>query len=322
MSRVPYRKRAARRAQQRKVAAAKAVIPIEAPIKDPLVRTTKSSAPLKALVVLILAVFVHAAIITIFFAASSIAKITRPPKPKKNDRIEVAVIQPPPPKQAEPPPPPPSEPPPEPPPEAVKPKPKPKPRKPRVKPPEPPPKDVKPPPPDPIDVPDKPPPEPKKKPRRIVGLSLESTVEGGGGPSFAVGNTRMGQTERTAEDSKGVEKLAPAKSAKPPPPANRRATRVPTGAGKIDKPKILKSFKPEYPELLRAQNVEDVVKVEVRLDKKGKVTSARVVAPSKHKEFNKAALAGAKKFSFAPAKRDGVPISYTVVLTIRFQLND
>ncbi len=321
MSRVPYRKRAARRAQQRKAASAKAVIPIEAAVKDPLMRTQKSNPLVKAILVLILAVFVHAAIITVFFAASSIAKITRPPKPKKNDRIQVAVVQPPPPpKQVEPPPPPPEPPPPEP--EQPKPKPKPKPKKPRVKPPKPPPKDVKPPPPDPIDVPDEPPPPPKKKPRRIVGLSLESTVEGGGGPSFAVGNTRMGQTERTAEDTKDVEKLAPATNTKPPPPANRRATRVPTGTGKIDKPQVLQSFKPEYPELLRAQNVEDVVKVEVRLNKKGKVTSARVVAPSKHKEFNKAALAGAKKFRFAPAKRDGVPISYTVVLTIRFQLND
>ena len=60
---------------------------------------------------------------------------------------------------------------------------------------------------------EEPPKEPEKKPPpRIVGLSFESTVgEGDGeGPSFAVGNTRLGETERIAAKKEDVPKERPA----------------------------------------------------------------------------------------------------------------
>ena len=315
-----FKKTRARRAHQQQVVAAKVSIPIETEIKDPLVRSGSSGGALlgRAALIGVLAIFVHGAIIAVFFAASSIAKIARPLQPKKEERIEIAVVEPPPPA---PPPEPPPPPPPEPPPPEPPPPPKAPPPKPKRRPP-PPPKDVKPPPPDPIDVPKDPPPPPKKKPRRIVGLSLESTVQGGKGPSFAVGNTRMGTTERTADKPEEVEKLAPSKTTKPPPPANRRATRIPTGAGKVVRPKPLKRVEGKYPEVYRAQNIEDTVKVRVWLDAKGKITRAKVVGPSKHAEFNKAALAAAKQWKFEPATRDGVPFATDQILTFTFRLDD
>ena len=60
---------------------------------------------------------------------------------------------------------------------------------------------------------EEPPKEPDKKPPpRIVGLSFESTVgEGNGeGPAFAVGNTRLGETDKIAAKKEDVPKERPA----------------------------------------------------------------------------------------------------------------
>ena len=56
------------------------------------------------------------------------------------------------------------------------------------------------PPADPVDV--APAAEPAPERRRIVGISLSSTVQAGAGPSFAVGNTRMGETGAVAQSPK------------------------------------------------------------------------------------------------------------------------
>ena len=52
-------------------------------------------------------------------------------------------------------------------------------------------------------------PPPSKAPPRVVGLDFESTSEGGGGPSFAVGNTREGKTADKAQNPADVSKVAP-----------------------------------------------------------------------------------------------------------------
>jgi len=66
---------------------------------------------------------------------------------------------------------------------------------------------------------DEPPPkEPDKKPpARIVGLSFESTVgEGNGeGPAFALGNTRMGETDKFAAKKETCPKSIPPRSMAP-----------------------------------------------------------------------------------------------------------
>jgi outer membrane biosynthesis protein TonB len=92
-------------------------------------------------------------------------------------------------------------------PEVVKPQPKPKKSKPKPK------LAKKSPPPDPTEEPqkaEKPSDTPKPR-RRIVGLNLESTTTGGGGPSFAVGTTRMGSTASRANDPKFASRRPAAK---------------------------------------------------------------------------------------------------------------
>jgi len=167
----------------------------------------------------------------------------------------------------------------------------------------------------------------KSAPMRVVGISLEATVEGGGGPAFAVGQTRMGQTaKRAAKAQKAVApKVAEVKAA---PTArkrgslNRAATRIPTAKVKRTLPKRRLPRVPPYPAELKSQGIEANVTVMVELDASGKVTSVKIITPSPYPAFNQAARAAALAEEWEPALRDGVPIPYTLSYTYRFQLED
>jgi len=176
-------------------------------------------------------------------------------------------------------------------------------------------------------APEPPPPEPKQKvaPRRIVGLSLESTVEGGGGPTFAVGNTKRGETAARAEDPREVPPARPPVEA--PPAAgsgegNQPASRIPVAGVKFQMPKRKRNRPPPYPETLKSQGIEADVTVMVTVDASGKVTSVRIIKESPYPEFNQAARAAAEMEEFEPALRDGVSIPHTLSYTYRFRLED
>ncbi|MEL7367375.1 MAG: energy transducer TonB [Myxococcota bacterium] len=312
-------KRIKTRTFRRERAVARVVAPVPTALRafDPLIRPTGSKAAqlVRTAVMLLAAVALHGFMLTAIFAANRVASTVTPAQ-KVDEKIKVAIVEPPPP------PPPPVEVP-EPEPEAVEPEapeppPPPPPKKKKPKPPK---KKKAPPPPDPIDLPPEPKPPPKKQPRRIVGLNLESTVQGGSGPGFAVGNTRMGQTGDTAEDAKKVEKLQNAPSE---PRVNREATRIPgRGRGKVAAPTAKGGrIKPEFPPLLRKQNIEANVTVEVRIDEKGKVMSARVLDGSRFKEFEKSALAAARKQRWNPAKQGNKAIPYTITYTYFFRISN
>lgn len=228
------------------------------------------------------------------------------------------------------PPPPPSVPAPEPPPvKEVEPKPEPveppPPKEPKKRPKKPKPVEAEaPPPPDPVDVPDRPPPDtpPKKPAYRVVGVNLESTVTGGGGPSFAVGNTRMGRTAREATAPSEVEPIARTKD-EPlrPGRTNRAATRIPTVGADLKKPKRLKAVEPVYPEAYRAQGIEGNVVVRVVIATTGRVSRVDIAKSSGYPEFDAAAEKAARLETFAPAEENGRPIEYTITFTYRFRLN-
>src|SRR5262249_1530448 len=123
------------------------------------------------------------------------------------------------------------------------------------------------PPPPPKKVAAPPPAAPKGPPPRVVGISLDSTAEGGGGPAFAVGDTSVGQAP---------ERAAPPKETAPPPPAgppaptgsgskNQVATRIPVAGVKYTPPKRKRQLKPEYPPTLKAQGIEADVTVMVSI---------------------------------------------------------
>ena len=277
--------------------------PIAADLKarDPLAHAKRGRGTdsLIAIAFIVAAIAVHGAVIaTAFMAGTAFARREKPPE---LEAIEVEMVDQPPPEEPK------IEPPPE---EAKEPEPEqPKPKKEQPLP-------------DPIDVKPEPPPPEKEPPRRIVGLSLESTTDGSGGQSFAVGNTRMGKTEKIAHSPVEIETLP--KPVEKVLPTNREATRVPTKTKSVlVKPKPIGGMRePPFPDLYQAQGIEADVTVRVRIDRAGKAIEAEVVSPAPQPEFNRAAIETAQQQKFEPASRDGQTIEWTITFTYHFRLVD
>ena len=198
------------------------------------------------------------------------------------------------------------------------PKPKPKPKKRKRKPKRRPP----PPPPDPVNQPEKPQKKPRKI-RRVVGLSLGSTVKGGSGPSFAVGNTRMGVTKTEAQEAETIKKLP--KTKEKIPKANRSATRLPIGLGgpALTKPiQVRPVLEPQYPSEFRAQGLTVTIVISTTINSAGKATELKVIRGSKYPAFVEAALKTARRQRWKPAKRANKPIAYTITQTYTFRVKD
>jgi periplasmic protein TonB len=158
---------------------------------------------------------------------------------------------------------------------------------------------------------------PKGPPPRVVGLSLESTTEGGDGPAFAVGDTRFGQTADRAALPRDEAANARAGATAP---QNRPAARIPAEGVKYTAPKMKRKVEPTYPELLKAQGIEADVTVLVSIGAGGEVIDVKIVKGSPYAEFNQAARDTALQQAFEPELRDGVPIPSTLSWVYRFRL--
>jgi TonB family protein len=175
---------------------------------------------------------------------------------------------------------------------------------------------------------EEPPKEPEKKPPpRIVGLSFESTVgEGDGeGPAFAVGNTRLGETDTVAKSKDDVpkERPAPVAGTEKPTTANQAATRIPRKGVTFTEAKYRgPQVKPPYPQTLKAQGIESDVEVLVFIDTQGKVTMVKILHESPYPEFNEAARKAALAQEWEPATRNGEPMASTKKYSYRFRLTD
>jgi protein TonB len=208
----------------------------------------------------------------------------------------------------------------------------------RQKPPEPPPPENKPEPPAPIEKPaprppkvakappppEAPPPPTKVTPVRVVGLSLESTNEGGDGPAFAVGNTRLGETDKKAVAPKD---LTPAPAAPPSPVtgpsrSNQAASHIPVAGVKYEKPKPKSTPEPEYPSDLKSQGIEADVMVLATIGTDGKIINVKIIKEAPYPAFNEAARAAVLKYEYEPALRDGVAMEFPLSFTVRFRLKD
>jgi TonB family protein len=175
---------------------------------------------------------------------------------------------------------------------------------------------------------EEPPKEPDKKPPpRIVGLNFESTVgEGNGdGPAFALGNTRLGETDKVAAKKEDVpkERPAPVHGTEKPTVANQTATRIPSKGVTFGEAKYRgQQLKPPYPPTLKAQGVESDVEVLVFIDADGKVTMVKILHESPYPEFNEAAKKAALAQHWEPATRNGEPMTSTKKYSYRFRLTD
>jgi len=166
----------------------------------------------------------------------------------------------------------------------------------------------------------------KKPPPRIVGLNFESTVGDGSGegPSFAVGNTRLGETDKIAAKKEDVpkERPAPVHGTEKPSVANQVATRIPSKGVTFTEAKYRKQVKPDFPPTLKAQGIESDVEVLVFIDPSGKVTMVKLLHESPYPEFNEAARKAALATEWEPATRNGDPMASTKKYSYRFRLTD
>ena len=74
-----------------------------------------------------------------------------------------------------------------------------------------------------------------------------------------------------------------------------------------------------YPAEALNDKVEGNVGLELDLDAGGNVVGVRVTTPAGH-GFDEAAVEAAKRFTFEPARRRGVPVASTVQFTYEFHL--
>ena len=160
----------------------------------------------------------------------------------------------------------------------------------------------------------------------IVGGLLRLAMSAGAGPAFAVGNTRLGETEKKAVEPKDV---TPPPSGTSTLPAagtgrsNQVARHIPVDGITYTKAKRKGAErKPPYPATLHSQGIEGDVPVLVTIDASGKVTKVKILKESPYPEFNEAARAYALSDEFEPATRDGVPMETTLTYTVKFRLEE
>jgi len=144
-------------------------------------------------------------------------------------------------------------------------------------------------------------PTPETAPARPVprvGVSLSSTVTGGG---FAVGigNTLHGRASEVAADPASVKPYA--------------------AGGASAQPRLLEQPEVSYPEAARRAGVEGPVVLLLHLDRSGRVVAARVLAEP-GAGLGEAARAGALRFRFSPALLEGAPVETEIRFTYTFVL--
>jgi protein TonB len=86
-------------------------------------------------------------------------------------------------------------------------------------------------------------------------------------------------------------------------------------------PRIVRSARPEYPEVALRAGLEGTVHVKIWVDREGKPREVSVVK-SDMEVFNDAAVAAAKQFLFTPAYMNGGPVSVWVTMPFKFRIAD
>ena len=130
--------------------------------------------------------------------------------------------------------------------------------------------------------------------------------------------------ELDPEGSDPIRRKAPAppqaKSTPKPPSPPRAAPEAPRAKGPSHPARVLRRYQPEYPRTARRDKVEGRVMLDVQITTRGRVGSVRVISSSGSPVLDSTAIAAVKRWSFAPAKKDGNPVSSQVHVPFRFSL--
>jgi protein TonB len=110
---------------------------------------------------------------------------------------------------------------------------------------------------------------------------------------------------------RGVGSLPDSGAAMPEPPP-------PPRPGVTTRSESLKQVQPEYPSIARVAGQKGVVTVEVSINERGDVVSARAIAGPPM--LRDSATAAARRWKFKPATRDGKPITSTSTISFNFKM--
>lgn len=86
------------------------------------------------------------------------------------------------------------------------------------------------------------------------------------------------------------------------------------------RPQLLKQVAPLYPEKARKNGWEGMTVLKIIVDQKGKVSDVTVLKSSGHRVLDRAAIAAARQFVFAPGQKDGKTVRVEMTLPISFKL--
>ncbi len=87
-----------------------------------------------------------------------------------------------------------------------------------------------------------------------------------------------------------------------------------------EKPQILQSAQPKYPEEARKKGLVGTAFVEVLVDESGKVTNSKIKKSSGYKLLDEAATEAAMNFKFLPGKKGGKTVKTQMVIPFKFKL--
>lgn len=115
----------------------------------------------------------------------------------------------------------------------------------------------------------------------------------------------------------------PTPSASTPTPALRADKPGAEGkSGVIFDAAYLRNPPPEYPPQSRTLEEEGVVKLKVRVSVEGRALTVEMAKSSGFKRLDAAALEAVRQWRFVPAKQDGQALEDTVIVPLRFTLNE
>ena len=149
------------------------------------------------------------------------------------------------------------------------------------------------------------PPPPESEVRKVFGVTRDSL--------------------RAANESTGVDAKAGNTIATTPDDETLNdddATRVPIPVEEYlisAPPQLLESFKPQYPSAARERNIEGAVRVEILIDREGRVRTSRVIEGLGF-GTEEAALEAASKLRFKPAEVEGNAVAVKIQFVINFEL--
>lgn len=144
-------------------------------------------------------------------------------------------------------------------------------------------------------------------------------------PAQPVTETTPFIADRPAEATMPLQ-AAPSSSASSSVPASSSGSAAPvnSGGGKAAAitrgPRAIEAEKPDYPAGARERGNEGTVRLQMLVNRGGRVESVRIIESSGHTALDKAAEKAVRSWRFSPALQNGEPIAAWVTVPIVFDL--